>query len=155
MPIVLDGEIRSTSDLQKRTKDVLDTASDHPVVIRREEPNDDIALMSHALARKAYAAYQLAPQFLGLMRYVFARLVHADDQVPHLIGFEWLSAFDRNDILEFSTELSESLLRVISGDRPLSDIEFLLEQWRRSANVLRDEELRNRLERERSLVITG
>jgi hypothetical protein len=157
MPLVLDGEIRSTTDLQKRTKDVLDTASERPVVIRREQ-KDDIALVNHTLARRMFATYELTKLLVGAARYVVARLDRTDGErtpIAYPLELEWAREFDNDDLVDFLAELQDAYDRVVGDDRPASDVTDVVEQWRRSAMVLRDGELRERLERERSILLEG
>ena len=156
MALVLDGEIKSATDLQKRTKDVLDAASDHPVVIRREQ-KDDIALVSHALARRVFAVYDLASILEGAWSYVLGRLRSGkgEDAKGYPLELEWLREFDDDDVVDFANELTDAYRRVLSGDRPASDVTDVVEQWRRSALVSRDDALRERLERERAIILEG
>jgi hypothetical protein len=153
-----DLEIRSTTDLQKSTKDVLDAASEHTVIIRREEQQEDIALVKHALVRRAFVAYELSDLLSGACRYVFARLGrHAGDiaEAGYPLELEWVREFDNDDLIDFIEELSSAYNRVVRGDRPVSDVSDIIEQWRRSAMVLRDDALRTRLEQERSIILEG
>jgi hypothetical protein len=157
MPLVLDVEIRSTTELQKRTKHVLDTASERPVVIRREQ-KDDIALVNHTWARRMFASYELAKLLVGAARYVVARLDRPDDQptrIAYPLELEWAREFDNDDLVVFLAELQDAYDRVVGGDRPASVVTDVVEQWHRSAMVLRDGELRERLERERSILLEG
>jgi hypothetical protein len=153
MPFVIDSEIRSATDLAKHTREVLDSASERLVVIPREQ-KDDIAMVKHSLARRAFAAHELAHWSHAVFRYVTARLTGAGrENAP--TAFEWLREFDDTDVVDFSEEFSDTLLRVLDGDRPLSDVGDVIEQWRRSALVLRDRSLRERLEQERSIILEG
>ncbi len=154
MGLLLDGEIRSATDLQKRTKAVLDKATERPVLIHREEPNDDITLVSHTLARKVFAAYELTELLHGVLQYVLGRLDKraAIADVGYPLELEWAREFDDDDLVDFAKELAEAYRRVVTGGRPTTDVTDLVEQWRRSAVVLRDENLRGRLEQERSII---
>lgn len=157
MAALLEEEIRSATDLQKRTKAVLDTASERPVIIRREQ-KDDIALVNHALARRAFAALELSKLIGAACRYAVARLARPDEErahVPYPIELEWAREFDNDDLAGFVEELAAASDGVFAGDRPASDVTDVVEQWRRSAMVLRDGALRKRLEHERSILLKG
>jgi hypothetical protein len=154
--MMLQGEVRTASDLQKKTKAVLDAASERPIVIHREDQKGDIALLNLSLARRMSETYGLAQIVDAAFRYVFARL-RAKDATPvaYPIELDWMQDFDNDDLLECADEISAAFARVIAGDRPASEVTHVLEQWRRSAMVLRDESLRERLEQERSIIVKG
>ncbi|HEV3085902.1 MAG TPA: hypothetical protein VGX96_01660 [Candidatus Elarobacter sp.] len=153
MAALIDSEIRSTTDLQRHTREVLDSASERIVVIPREQ-KDDIALVKHSLARRAFAAFELTQRLHAVFRYVTRRLtIGATASCPS--DFEWLSAFDDEDVVDFGNEFADALLRIVEDDRPISEVNDVLEQWRRSAMVLQDTALRERLEQERSILLEG
>jgi hypothetical protein len=153
---ILEVEVRTTSDLQKKTKAVLDTASERPVVIHREDQRGDIALLNFALARRMSETYGLAQIVEATFRYVFARIRAQDAKgVSYPMELEWMREFDNDDLFECVDEIGDAFDRVISGERPATDVTDIIEQWRRSAAVLRDDTLRKRLEQERSIVLEG
>jgi hypothetical protein len=154
--MVLEGEVRSTSDLQKKTKAVLDTASERPVLIHREDQKGDIALLNLSLARRMSETYHLARIIEAAFRCVLAR-VRADDakSVSYPVELAWMQEFDNDDLLECADEIGMAFERVITGDRPATAVTDIIEQWRRSAMVLRDGALRERLEQERSIILEG
>lgn len=154
--MVLEGEVRSTSDLAKKTKAVLDTASERPVLIRREDNKSDIALLNVSLARRMSETYGLVRIVEAAFRYVVTRLRTKDGTpVPYPIELEWMQGFDNDDLVEFLEETAAAFERVITGDAPATDVTDIFEQWRRSAMVLRNGALRERLERERSIILEG
>lgn len=154
--MLLEGEIRSTSDLAKKTKAVLDTASERPVLIRREDQKGDIALLNVALVRRMSETYGLVRIVEAAFRYVVTRHRSQDGKaVPYPIELEWMQEFDNDDLMECADEIAAAFERVIAGDRPATEVTDILEQWRRSAMVLRDGALRERLERERSIILEG
>jgi hypothetical protein len=66
-----------------------------------------------------------------------------------------MQEFDNDDLMECLDEITAAFERVITGDRPATDVTDIFEQWRRSAMVMRDGALRERLERERSIILEG
>jgi hypothetical protein len=150
---LLDSEIRSATDLQKHTREVLDTAGERVVVIPRER-KEDIAMIKHSLARRAFAAYELTHRLHAVFRYVTARLSTGSETMCPA-DFEWLREFDNDDVLDFGREYGDAMLRVVEDDRPMSEVTDVVEQWRRSATILRDDAMRERLEHERSIVLEG
>lgn len=154
--LVLDGEVRSTSELSKKTKDVLDAASEHPVLIHREDQKDDIALINLSLARRMSATYGLAHLVETVFRYVLARLrTEHETSGPYPMELEWMKEFDRDDLSDCAAEIGAAFDRVITGDRPATEVTDIVEQWRRSAMVLQDNTLRARLEQERTVILKG
>ncbi|MBV9407662.1 MAG: hypothetical protein JO164_02495 [Candidatus Eremiobacteraeota bacterium] len=69
------------------------------------------------------------------------------------LELEWLSEFDYDDVVELANDLVDAYRRVLVGDQPASEVTDIIEQWRRSALVLRDDALRERLERERAIIL--
>ena len=154
MSILLDFEVRTTTELSKKTKDVLNSASDGMVVIHREQPNADIAMLKHETFKRMAAAHQMMPQIVGVLRYV-AAFEDAEVGATPPTDFDWLRAFDVNDLREFSVEYLSASMRILQGEMPLGTIEEVVTQWRRSAEVLLNDEIRGRLQRERSLILEG
>ena len=154
--MVLEGEVHTASDLQKRTKAVLDLANERPVLIHREDRRDDIALLNVKLASRLSETYSLATVVDAIFRCVIARLRTGDaSAVAYPVELRWMRDFDDDDLLECADEVSAMFERVISGDGVAAEMIDLIEQWRRSALVLRDDALRERLDTERSIVRAG
>ena len=152
----LEGEVRTTSDLQKKTKAVLDAANERPVLIHREDQKGDIALINLGLARRMSETYGLARIVEATFRYVLARFRAEDVKtVAYPVELGWMQEFDNDDLLECADEIGSAFERVITGDRPATEVTDIIEQWRRSAMVLRDNSLRERLELERSIILEG
>lgn len=152
--LVLDGEVRTASDLQKQTKAVLDVASERPVLIHREGSKSDIALMELGLARRWGQTYALVRIVDAFFRTVLARVRTPDSAaVSYPVELDWMREFDNDDLFECADEIAAAFDLVISGDAAASAVTDVFEQWRRSAMVLRDGALRERLQTERSVML--
>jgi hypothetical protein len=82
-----------------------------------------------------------------MMEYVLARGAGEDNR-SYPIGFEWLRVFSAQDVRCFAIELSEAIRRVTRDNRPIAEVDTVIEQWRKSALVISDEALSIRLRRE-------
>jgi len=108
------------------------------------------------LARRMSETYRLVRIVEAAFRYVVTRhRVPDGTSVPYPIELEWMQEFDNDDLMECLEEIATAFERVIAGDRPATDVTDIFEQWRRSAIVLRDSALHDRLERERSIIREG
>ncbi len=77
-------------------------------------------------------------------------------RVPfHAADLARIAELDVDDFLDFAAEYGDVVLGVSEGDRPISEVNDVIEQWRRSALVLRDGALCERLEQERTIILEG
>ncbi|MEA2719426.1 MAG: hypothetical protein QOJ39_1290 [Candidatus Eremiobacteraeota bacterium] len=146
MTLILEGPVKSTTQLSNETKSLLEHASHEPVIIQRERQQEAIILMNRRVARQAFAAQALLQQVAVVLQYALNRTTGNADAYP--MEFEWLRQFDAEDVREFATEFVAAAQRVVQSDRPLEEVQNVIDQWRKSADILRDAELQARLTEE-------
>lgn len=146
MSLLLEGPVRNTTQLSNETKSLLDHASRQPVIIQRERQQEPIMLVNRRVAHRAFAAEQLLQQTTSVLQYALNRTTSILHSYP--IEFEWLESFDAEDVREFSTEFVAAVKRVVQDDHPIDEVQNVVDQWRKSAAIIRDDELRNRLNEE-------
>jgi hypothetical protein len=149
--LVLEGAVKTTTELSNDTKSLLDQANQAPVIIKRERQQEPIVLMNRRVAHGALAAREFVNQLSAIMEYALARGA-GEANPPYPIEFEWLRVFSAQDVRSFATEFAEAVRRVTRDERPIAEVETVVEQWRKSALVISDEALSARLKREMTLV---
>ncbi len=147
MTIVLDGPIKTTTELSSETSAILESATTQPVTIKREKRKDSIVLMNRRVALEALSARAFIQQLVAILQYVIGR-DGGHDAGAYPIEFEWLRQFDADEVREFALECADAVLQVARDGVPSVAVDSVVEQWRKSAAVLRDEALRERLDRE-------
>jgi hypothetical protein len=140
-------DLGTASELQKHTKAMLDRASRHPVSIPRERKGDAITLVNRTLWHQALTAMESMKTLAGVSLLVSDTLKHAEHR-RYPSDLAWLADFDKDDLQEFFGEYASAVMGAVTGTRSWDTVEIVIEQWRRSAVVLQDEELRERLTRE-------
>jgi hypothetical protein len=143
MQIILDGPIKSTTELSSDTSRILDVAATQPVTIRRDKPKEPIVLVTRDVALSGMAAQRLVEQVLALTRYALLR--EGGTTAAYPLEFEWLREFDSDEVREFTLEFADAVQAVLRDGAPMLAADSVIEQWRKSAAVLRDEALRARL----------
>jgi hypothetical protein len=143
MTIVLEGPIKTTTELSSETSAILESATTQPVTIKREKRKDSIVLLNRDVALQALAARSFIQQLVAILRYVVG-----DDDGGYPIEFEWLRQFDADEVREFALEFADAIQRVATDGAPMVAVDSVVQQWRKSAAVLRDAALRERLDQE-------
>jgi len=146
MSLLLEGPVRSTTQLSNETKSLLDHASHEPVIIQRERQQEPILLVNRRVAHRAFAAEQLLEQITAVLQYTLNRTMGKTASYP--MEFEWLQAFETEDVQEFAKEFVSAVKRVVRDDHPIDEVRDVVDQWRKSAAVLGDTELHDRLRQE-------
>jgi hypothetical protein len=146
MSLLIEGPVKSTTQLSNETKSLLDLASREPVIIQRERQQEPIMLVNRRVAHRAFAAEQLLQQITSILQYALNRTTGTSQSYP--IEFEWLESFDAEDVREFSVEFVAAVKRVVQDDYPIDEVQNVVDQWRKSAAIIRDSELRSRLNEE-------
>lgn len=147
MNIVLEGPIKTTTELSSETSSVLESAATQPVTIKREKQKDSIVLMNRRVALEALAARAFIDQLIVIIRYALARETK-NETAGYPMEFEWLREFDADEVREFALEFADAVQRIARDGAPIVAVDSVIEQWRKSALLLRDAALRARLDEE-------
>jgi hypothetical protein len=142
--LTADPEPRTTTatDLQRKTKQVLEAASRGPIsLIRPKAP--PITLVASSLWNDATRSKYWLSTFTAIVRYALERGLKGDG-VAYPAEFAWLRLFDIDELREFLDELSAAMYGVLHGGQPWDLVNAVVEEWRRSAGVLADEALMQR-----------
>ena len=132
---IFEDEIFSATDLNRRAGHVLDKARNRPVTITRNDETFALLLRKDAtrMVEAAANASRMVDILAAIMKY---RQVGA--QIP--VGpYEWLNAFDMEEVMEFLTEAHLALHRAIGAEISWDDFEAVLYEWHESAVAIRSE----------------
>ena len=141
VPIFGDPIISATT-LNRQSGSVLDRALRGPVTIMRND--EAFALVSRDLAARLFAGLEHASKVVELFEAACDRLLRSSPLRPTHV-FEWISAFDEDDLLEMITEVLTAFHRAQSGERTWEEFDAVLHEWEESAWAARSPDLREAL----------
>jgi hypothetical protein len=127
---VFADEIFTATDLNRRAGHVLDEATNRPVTITRND--EAFALLNRKDASRMVEAASNARLMVDLVTAISTyRLANA--QVPIEHTFEWLNAFDIDELRTLLTEAHLSFRRAADAETSWDDFGALLHEWHESA----------------------
>jgi hypothetical protein len=135
---VFDDVIVSATMLNRRSGEILDQAMKRSVTILRNE--QAFALLPREEAAEMTALLRGAQQVLDLFHAIdrvraAARLDPADE-------FEWITAFEADDLKDMADEFYATYARVRRGEAPLDELDAVIHEWQESAWAVRSPRLR-------------
>lgn len=137
-PTVFRDEIFTATDLNRRAGHVLDEAANRPVTITRND--EAFALLNRKEASRMVEAASNARLLVDLVMAI-SRYRLADAQIPIGHAFEWLNAFDIDELRALLTEAHGSFHRAADSEIPWDDFEAVLHEWHASATAIRSDAL--------------
>ena len=138
-PITIFGdEIFTATDLNRRAGQVLDEAKNRPVTITRND--EAFALLLRKDASRMVEAASNAGRMVDLVAAI-STYRQAGAPVPVGHPFEWLNAFDMDELKELLAEMYGTFRRAASAEISWDDFEAVLHEWHESAMALRSEAL--------------
>ncbi len=134
---VYGDELITATELNRQPGRILDRAREHPVTITRNDeyfallPRDDMTFWVKA-ATQAKVVFEIVN--------VGYRL-RLGEQIAHEHPYEWLKAFDSQELGELIAEL-ESAFRLVGSDAGAIDrLDVLIHEWHESALAIFSPEL--------------
>jgi hypothetical protein len=138
-PGVFADTVFTSTDLNRRGGEVLNQALKHPVTISRNA--EQFALMPRDQAARLYRSLEGLKAVTALLEEVQAAIGgHAPKH-----HFEWLSAFDKDDLQRLSSEVLQESRQILDGAEDWEQMDGLLHAWRESAMVAESRTLENAL----------
>jgi len=135
---VFGDEIFTATDLNRRAGHVLDEATNRPVTITRND--ESFALLNRKDASRMVEAASNAKRMVDLVMAISTyRLAHAQIPIGH--AFEWLNAFDIDEIRTLLAEAHASFRRAADAEISWDDFEAVLHEWHESAIAIRSDAL--------------
>jgi hypothetical protein len=138
LPTIFGDEIFTATDLNRRAGQVLDEARNRPVTITRND--ETFALL---LRKDASRMMEAASNGRLMVDLVTAVSTYRQAGAPVPVGhpFEWLNAFDREELRELLTEMNGVFRRATDAEISWRDFDAALHEWHESAIALRSEAL--------------
>ena len=135
---IFGDEIFTATDLNRRAGHVLDEAANRPVTITRND--EAFALLNRKDASRMVEAASNARRMVDLVTSISTyRLAHA--QIPIGQAFEWLNAFDIDEIKTLLAEAHTAFRRAADAEISWDDFEAVLHEWHESATAIRSDAL--------------
>jgi hypothetical protein len=135
---VFSDEIFTATDLNRRAGHVLDEASNRPVTITRND--EAFALLNRKDASRMVEATSNARLMVDLVTAISTYPL-ANAQIPIGHAFEWLNAFDTDELRTLLTEMHLSFRHTADAETSLDDFRALLSEWHESALAFRSDAL--------------
>ncbi len=136
--MVFGDEIFTATDLNRRAGQVLDEAANRPVTITRND--EAFALINRKDAARLVESASNARLMVDLVTAIsMYRLANAQVPVGHT--FEWLNAFDIDELKTLLGEAHGSFRRAADAEISWADFEGVLHEWHESAIAIRSDAL--------------
>ena len=126
----------SSSELNRRSGYVLDTALTKPVTITRN--NDSFALLKRELMANMAKGLELMNNVSQLMNVAYR--LEGGQEVESNNEFKWVEEFDSEERAELVNEVYSALELAKSTD-DWDEVAAVIHEWRESANAIASEEL--------------
>jgi hypothetical protein len=136
---VFGDEIFTATDLNRRAGYVLDEARNRPVTITRND--EAFALLERSVASRMVAAAANAKLMVDLVTAISTYGL-ANAQIPIGHTFEWLNAFDIDELRTLQAEVHESFRRAADAEVSWDSFEAVLHEWHESAIAIRSDALK-------------
>ncbi|MEY2833664.1 MAG: hypothetical protein RLZZ574_2923 [Cyanobacteriota bacterium] len=128
--------IVTSSELNRRSGQILDTALTTPVTITRN--NDSFALVKRDLMTSMANEIHFLDSFIELMSVI--RRVDLGQTIETSNGFKWVEEFDSEERSELVNEVY-SALELAKSTNDWDEVRNVIHEWRESALALTSEEL--------------
>jgi hypothetical protein len=138
---LFSDEVFSSTDLNRRSAEVLNRARKNPVTIARN--NERFALIRREQAASLVRGLAQMMEVMQLAQGVVALQKDDPDAVPP--GVAWIGAFDEEDRLSMLTEVFTACAQA-STDGDWGGVEALIHEWYESAAVIETGVLREAME---------
>ena len=127
-PTLFGDDIFTSTDLQRRSSEVLSCASKHPVTISRN--SDQFALLRREQLRDLLFVLESSKTAIRTLLEV-----NSAASGPTLIAreFSWLGVYEKDDLERFARELLAAIGLVVSDQKNPQSLELLIHEWHESA----------------------
>ncbi len=126
---MFSDEVFTSTDLNRRSAEVLNRARKHPVTIARN--NEQFALLRREQAANLIKALGQIKEIVDVLQGALSISVGAAPPPP----VAWVSAFEESDRLSMLREILAAYSRA-SADEDWESVGDLIHQWRESAAVV-------------------
>jgi hypothetical protein len=127
---VFSDDVFTSTELNRRTAEVLNHAREHPVTIERN--NERFALIRREQAADLFNAVSSLASVLDVIRGFIA--IKKAQQPPPTVA--WIQAFEEDDQCLMIDELLKTATASVCGEATRDELADLLYQWRESSHVI-------------------
>jgi hypothetical protein len=122
-------EVYTSTDLNRRSGEVLNHARERPVTISRN--NEQFALLRREIAAKLVTS---VTKVQGVMRILMGvdALIAGREVDPFV---EWLKVYDKDDLQKLCSEVLGATSLAVSGNADWNYVDAIIHEWRQSAIV--------------------
>ena len=132
---VFRDEIFTATDLNRRAGHVLDEATKRPVTITRND--EAFALLNRKDASRMVETASNARLMVDLVTTISTYSL-AKAQIPIGLPFEWLNAFDTDEVKDLLAEVHLAFRRAADAEISWDDFEAVIHEWHESATAIRN-----------------
>lgn len=129
-PTMFGDKMYTSTDLNRRSAEVLDSALKQPVTISRN--SEQFALMPR---EQAAMLYRTLSGVLELTQLLAAVATHLYDGTAPAEQYSWLGVYEKDDLQRFTSELTREARRVLSEGCAWDDVDGVIHAWKESALV--------------------
>ncbi len=140
MPVA--ENVTTATKLAKDTSRVLDDAAKGPIILYRGN-KPAITLVDRASWCDAAIAKTWLSTLSTIICYALNRFAGRTD-AGYPSEFAWLRLFEDDDVRDFITELNAAVISALHTGRSWERVDAVVDEWRRSAALLEDDEMRAR-----------
>lgn len=126
---VFGDEVYTSTDLNRRSGEVLNRARERPVTISRN--NEQFALVRRDVAAQIFGAVNQMQKAMIVLLGVQAAIAGA---VPSPV-VSWVTAYDKDDLQKLCSELLNITANAVFGNADWRRVDDLIHEWRESAIV--------------------
>lgn len=141
---LFSDEVFSSTDLNRRSAEVLNHASKNPVTISRKD--EWFALLRRDQAANLFKGLAQATAVFHIAQGAIAIKKQNPDAVPACVA--WMKVFDDDERLTMLSEVFTACVRA-SEDGDWDNVDCIVHQWRESAMVIQSGVLKEAMDSER------
>jgi hypothetical protein len=129
---IFGDEVFTSTDLNRRSGEVLNHAREHPITISRN--NEQFALLRREQAARLFGMANRITAVVELLSAVHSTIAGGKPSEP--LG--WLSIYDMDDLQKLFSEVLEATRKAATGICDWDNVAALIHEWHESALVAKD-----------------
>jgi hypothetical protein len=126
---VFGDEVFTSTDLNRRSGEVLNHAREHPITISRN--NEQFALLRREHVARLFRTVNRVSMAVEIMSEAQGILSGGHASMP----FSWLEIFDKDDLQRLCSEILTATRKATMGIVDWGEVEATIHEWRESALV--------------------
>jgi hypothetical protein len=124
---VFGDEVFTSTDLNRRSGEVLNPAREHPITISRN--NEQFVLLRREHVARLFRTVNWVSMAVETMSEAQSVLSGGRASLP----YSWLEIFDKDDLRKLCSEILEATRKATMGMLDWGEVEAIMHEWRESA----------------------